>query len=117
MGQKIETTMKKTIKKEVEICDFCKKLESWYKCQECGKAFCYDCFKSDGIQYPQGVYFSGKDGHYCKPCDEKLQAKPTPVWTAYRTIVWLRVESESFQKQFDEKRKRAEEQLNKLIGA
>ena len=108
--------MKKVIKKTVEICDVCKKLESWYKCNICGKAFCYDC-KGGLVEYSQGVYFSGKDGRYCKECDAKMQKNPTPVWTAYRVIFHLRAENDSFYKQFDEKRKQAEARLNDLIDA
>ena len=69
------------------------------------------------VEYSQGVYFSGKDGCYCKQCDGKLQVKPNPIWTAYRAIASLRAENDSRYQQFEEKRKRAEEQLNKLIGA
>lgn len=69
--------MKKSVLREVTICDICNKDNAWasFKCLGCAKDLCYKC----------GVYYSlfghhdnpsPSDLHYCKECDVALVSDP-----------------------------------------
>lgn len=88
--------MKKTVQREIEICDVCREAEAnrWSKCDRCGNAFCYECRKTGGVEYAHGVYSGGSgDGFYCAECNSALiKSGKDPIFNAFQVIMALRSE-------------------------
>jgi hypothetical protein len=106
--------MKKTIAKEVCICDKCKKETDYqYTCLNCGKELCCDCQENNGKTYSHAVYCEGtRDGFYCLACDAKLQVQGTDrLHQLYLNIEALKREHEAWDKDFEARRKSAEKEL------
>lgn len=110
--------MKKTVTKEVYVCDCCDREEVYAHnvCLKCGKQYCYDCRKDMGIEYAHDVYCTGSgDGFYCHPCDKELTAAGTDqIHSTYRKIRALRNERLGFEAEFEKRRKEATEKLERL---
>jgi len=110
--------MKKDIIETKIICDLClpDAVEAYYKCRQCGEDMCYDCMKGNGVEYKEGVHFSGGfDGEYCVKCDRGLRGKDNKIYNAYRKIADLRAEESAWHKEFDARRYKAEEELKALL--
>lgn len=108
--------MKKTITQEVNVCDKCG-AASWHTCLRCGTEMCYECAKTQGIEYSFAIYFRGSgDGFYCKPCDNALTASGEDKrHNAYATIRSLRLELESWETGFKRRKDAAEAALQQLL--
>ena len=109
--------MKKTLSKEVTVCDQCNKEAYVETCLKCGAEFCYDCRKTCGVEYPHGVYFSGSgDGFYCNKCDSELKATGVdPLHSAYLKVKYLRDENTSFARNFKARTNDAEAEIKRLV--
>lgn len=105
--------MKKTITVEQSFCDVCGQESSGYTtCDSCGKDFCYECKKTEAIEYAHAVFFSGSgDGLYCIDCDAKLRQNGDKKHAAYRAIQSLRHENKAWSEDF---KKRAENAMDRL---
>ena len=110
--------MRKSINKESTFCDKCGKETYVDKCLKCGVEHCWECKKTEGIDYKHAVHFSGSgDGYYCHTCDTELRVtKSDKLHTAYRMIANLREEAEQFYKDFNNRAKLAEIQTEKLFA-
>ncbi|KKK54476.1 hypothetical protein LCGC14_3084340 [marine sediment metagenome] len=115
--------MKKEITKTVEFCDACEKQCDYPRhCMKCGRAFCYECSKKYGVEYPHAVHFSGSDdGFYCMSCDEELRkipdrSKATQIHQAYLGISSLRLEYKRLYAELEIREKEVETKLKNLIG-
>lgn len=108
--------MKKTINKEVTICDQCGKETYVHKCLKCGVDHCWECQKTQGIVYTHSTCCSGSgDGYYCNKCDAELRvAKNDKLHAAYVNIQNLRMESELFYKNWKERANNAEATIKRL---
>lgn len=110
--------IRKTV--DVEVCDFCLKGQSWYKCLACGKDFCFDCLEKHGIRYQYAINFSGSmDGYYCKECNLLLTSRiNTPLQDdlhyQYKMIETLLKEQKRFYKDFSKRSELHEKKLEKL---
>jgi hypothetical protein len=96
--------MKKMELMEVHDCDSCHKTD-WYAhhvCLKCGKEFCYDCAKTNGVHYQRGVWCGGSgDGFYCNNCNWELIGLGTDRrHNAYITIKRLAAEAVAWNKEF-----------------
>lgn len=83
---------------EVKICDGCEKDDAHYECLRCSKAFCYDCMKIHGKEYPYAVGSGGSnEGEYCNECVAILERNgDDPLFNAYRRASKLRAKTTSF---------------------
>lgn len=110
--------MKKQVTVVKSFCDVCGKEASGYSnCIVCGKEFCYDCKKTDAIEYTRGVHFLGSgDGLYCLKCNKKAIESGDKLNAAYRLIMALRNEVSGFYSDFNERSKKAEKVLETLLG-
>lgn len=108
--------MKKTINKEVILCDSCDKEAYVDTCLRCGAQHCYDCRKIKGVRYIHSVYFSGSnDGYYCNECDSILYSiGDNKLHSAYVKIKNLRKESELFYDDFKKRTDEAEITLKQI---
>ena len=108
--------MKKAIQKEIRICDCCKIEQAIFSCMECDKDFCYECGKTQGVEYNHAVYFTGSgDGYYCTNCDTRLSNERTDsLHNAYINIKTLKNESILWSRDFKERSERAEEEVEQL---
>ena len=109
--------MRKTIKKEVLICDKCGKEDSHLgACMKCGTEMCYECTRKHGKSYNHAVHFQGcGDGFYCNPCDAKLtNAGTDKLHNAYRAIKSLRDELEVWSNDFKKRKEEAEKAVESL---
>ncbi len=109
--------MKKTIKKEVCLCDKCEKEDvCLYVCMACKTEMCHECKKKHAKSYGDGVYFTGShEGVYCNPCDAKLTTTGTDKrHNAYRAIKSLNDEQEAWRTDFEKRRQAAEDALETL---
>lgn len=109
--------MKKTVKKEVIVCDKCNKEEEHVeKCLSCKVEMCYDCREKYGITYNHAVYFQGDgDGFYCYDCDSKLKSsRKNERYNAYKVIELLKVELEDWHKSFKKRQEIAEKALKAI---
>ncbi len=103
--------MKKTIQKEVKLCDKCGKEDSYPgACVCCGVEMCYECQREHGKSYNHAVYFQGSgDGFYCLPCDAKLTAEGKDKrHNAYRAVKSLKDELEAWHADFKRRQEAAE---------
>ena len=111
--------MIKTVSKEQHFCDNCGKEQDYIEhCVACGREFCYDCEKTEGTEYHHAVHFQGSgDGFFCNGCLSRMTVvNPSyNLWKAYLVIQSLRNEYAGFRKDFDERAKKAEENLQKLL--
>ena len=108
--------MKKTVKKEVSICDECGKQGCLHECMICGKDYCYECFKVIGIKFSHSVRCSGSgDGEYCAECVEKNSSDELII--AYQAIQSLRDECDAYYLQFDKRADAAKERVSLLFKA
>lgn len=106
--------MKVTKQKEITCCDFCGDEGTYEKCRACGKDVCYECQKTQGVEYPHSVYCSGSgDGFYCHSCDKSANDQ---LHKAYRAIQALRRENDGFYADFRNRTKAAEDRLKELLG-
>ena len=110
-----EQQMKKTITKEVNVCDFCETTNCVFsKCLCCGVDICYECRKTKAVHYDAGVFHSsGGDGVYCLKCD--ITEKSTPLHKAYVAILSLREYQRSWGADFARQQKSAEHRLLELL--
>ena len=110
--------MKKTVEVEQTFCDICSNKMSWSnKCIVCGKEFCYDCAKTNTIEYKHAVHFSGSgDGLYCFACDKEAPAKGDALHAAYRKIAALRNEEAGWYSDFKFRADEAEAKLKSLLA-
>ena len=111
--------MKKQITTDTHICDNCGKQQAYIEsCLSCGKEFCYDCEKTEGIMYRHAVHFEGSgDGFFCNTCLGQMNNKH-PKWIlyqAYAAITNLRNEEAGWYKDFDKRSKVAEAKLKGLL--
>ncbi len=112
--------MKKIVSKQTHFCDMCGKEDDYpHVCMNCGKEMCYDCRKKHGVEYTQGVHFSGSgDGYYCKECDLKLTTNgKDKLHAAYRAITSLRLENKAYWNNFEKRSKEAESTLQSCIAS
>ena len=110
--------MKKEIKIERIFCDVCEKDAGYNTCLGCGKEFCYDCKKTDAIEYKHSVFFQGSgDGLYCPKCDKKMRENGDKLHAAYRQIKKLKNEYIGFYDDFNKRNEKAEAELKKLQEA
>lgn len=105
--------MKKTVMKEVTLCDCCQKEGYLTACINCKVEHCHDCTKTEGKTYVQAINYGGTgDGYYCKNCDiELMNVRNNPRHAAYRKIASLRNEAKAWSDDF---RARADEAENEL---
>jgi hypothetical protein len=111
--------MFKTVTEKREYCDICKKRVAWYHCLACNKAYCYECGKTEAVEYNHGVFFAGSgDGHYCKECDHDLSLCPAcegfELHDAYLNIQALREENDKFYADFKKRSDAAERRIEVL---
>ena len=108
--------MKKTITKEVEVCDFCGSEDAYYKCLECGVYMCSGCLDEKGVEYKHAVHFSGTgDGTYCKPCDKKLsQSGDDLLHFDYVILSELVIEYNNFMRRLAVKKDGIEKEIEAL---
>lgn len=109
--------MKKTIQKEVHLCDKCGAEESYMNaCRTCDTEMCYECWQKHGKEYAHGVHVRGSgDGYYCNPCDAKLtKSGADKRHAAYRVIESLRSELKSWFDDFQRRQTKAEKALKDL---
>lgn len=109
--------MKKTMSKEVLLCDLCGKEQSYMeKCMNCATEMCYDCQKQSGRKYAHSVYCSGSgDGFYCNACDVSLTASGTnDRHKAYRAIKSLKNELHAWNEDFEKRHEAAKKHLKSL---
>lgn len=108
--------MKKTIVKEVQICDFCQKEAYIGTCLRCGVEHCWECRTKLGVEYHHSTHASGSgDGYYCIACDMILKQVGTdPLHQAYLAIADLRAETERFYADWRKRDEKAENNLKKL---
>lgn len=112
--------MKKTIEKEIDVCDECgDEQHVYYKCKHCGIDHCWDCREEHGEQYAHSVHCSGSgDGYYCNACDNKLRdSKANALYNSYQGIQHLRKEENMFYVSFKERKNMAESKLQNLLKA
>lgn len=110
--------MKKIIEKEVQICDHCRKETYCDTCLNCGVEHCWECRKTDGVEYTHAIYVSGSgDGYYCNSCNsELLQNHSNDVFNAYLVIADLKQEAKRWNRDFKTRSDKAETLLKKLKG-
>ncbi len=109
--------MRKMVSQEVVVCDVCHDKSASYACGKCGKDFCYECFGKQGIRYTHGIYSSGSgDGYYCLDCNAALIAKPTVLFSAYRTMAALKAEAEAWGTDFWKRADAAEAEIKRLAS-
>lgn len=108
--------MKKTITKNVNLCDNCNKESYPQKCLGCRVEHCWDCAKTLGIEYKHAVHFSGSgDGYFCFKCNDNPPKAVQNIYSAYKKIESLRRESDSFWGDFNNRSKQAEAELKALL--
>lgn len=87
--------MKKMVEVEATFCDAPECQEQTHDfcaCASCGTVFCFDHRKELAVSYPLSIY-SSDDGHYCKPCDERLsRERIDPLHAAYQRVAALKAE-------------------------
>lgn len=102
---------------EVEICDFCKKLEAPadYRCTGCGRVCCDDCDKLTKYRY--STHFSGThDGYYCEDCEKHLaKTKANPLFNAYLALRQFIANEEYLRIKRNEEALRLEENIERLL--
>ena len=110
--------MKKIIEKEATFCDHCGKEAYVETCLCCGVDHCYECRKTQGVEYEHGVGFSGNgDGYYCNECDTKLsKSKADPLYNAYHEIKTLRQKQRLWYAKFNAEVTAAEQRIKALIA-
>lgn len=111
--------MKKTIKKEVTLCDGCGKETDYnYSCDTCGKEFCYECQKTAITTYSEGVYHSSSnDGLYCLSCNAEHKASGgNRRWNSYQVIASLGLEARAWQADFERRKEIAEMEVKASIA-
>jgi hypothetical protein len=121
--------MKRTVTKEIDICDICETNEAGYRsrCLACGKSYCYECSKAYAVQMSCGVFHEGSnDGCYCINCYTALERevqKPVsgmfqdlkPLFLAYWQIKMLREEYNTFWMKFKPRQEAVERHLEMLL--
>jgi hypothetical protein len=106
---------------EVKVCDACGKSENvFHTCLRCGKDFCYDDFKKEGVEYKHAVFFGGSDDvEFCKACDIELHNnRNEPLYglhKAFLNIKWLVAERKGYDDEFDKRTKEAEERVQYFL--
>ena len=111
--------MKKEITVLQSFCDVCGKEAGGYTvCLRCGKEFCYECKKTETVEYRYAISFSGSgDGLYCINCDAILiKTKADKKHMAYRRLAMLRAEYDGWRADFKDRSNKAENDL-KLLNA
>lgn len=106
--------MKKTITKEVSICDHCQQEQVYLiPCLHCNKEYCYECTTKHGKTYAHSVYMRGSgDGFYCKPCNTTLlNTGGNNLFDAYLEIESLVTELETWNTNFRKRQAQAEKVL------
>ncbi len=107
--------MKKTVTKEVTICDHCGKETYVDTCLHCGLEHCYKCRETEGTVYSYGVFIHGSgDGYYCGKCDRELSLGNNKLYWAYRKIHQLSDEMVGWNARFTRRKEEAEKWLGKL---
>lgn len=111
--------MKKTVQKEISVCDICGSEQEWLiqHCDNCDKAICYECRSKRGamVEYRHGIHTGGSgDGNFCLECDDKLTKSPTPMFAAFKAIERLRTEERAWYADFKERANAAEKHLSGL---
>jgi hypothetical protein len=109
--------MQKNVEVLQDFCDVCgKESTRWNECNTCRKNICFNCRKTDAVEYSHSIYASGSgDGRYCLACNARLIASGDPKVAAYREIAALRNEANGWQADFEKRRKDAEDKLQKII--
>lgn len=91
--------MKKTVKREITVCDICGK-EAGYAttCRKCGLEVCYDCEEGHMVKYNHAVHFTGSgDGYYCNKCNTELKdTGGDMLFNSYQEIRRLREKERLF---------------------
>jgi len=112
------TQMKRMVTEEKTFCDFCKEETAWDKCELCQKDICYDCKKTKGKEYSPLVYFDTSGHFYCHPCDNIMTEQSKGInpqeikrYKLLRVVESLRHEYRGFLKDFEKRKKEAEEKL------
>ena len=108
--------MLKTKNIETRVCDFCSTDDMVYdECIGCKKHVCYECKKTNGVDYKHATWASGSgDGFFCNACLAKPNPKYDRLLKAYQTIERLRNENDAFYKLWKEKAEEAEAHLKRL---
>ena len=102
--------MKKIVKREIDVCDFCKEEEAWQYCRICGKYFCSNC-EDNGVAkqlYSElGIESSGDV--FCNDCI--LSNKYKDLFNLYKEMDEIR---ESRIRRYAEETKRSREITKKI---
>lgn len=108
--------MKRKITIDELVCDFCGKNKNVYDhCLSCEKHICLDCSENVGEDFKHGVHFSGSgDGYFCNSCMAKMPERFQPIFFAYLKIKQLRNEEGLWWKDFQNRSKEAETNLERL---
>jgi len=108
--------MKKIVEKEVHFCDSCGKETYVSQCLVCVAEYCWECEKKEMVEYKSGVWSSGLDGHYCLRCNSELLVnKNNPIHELYVRIKYLRMENESWYKEFKKRADATEKELREWL--
>ncbi len=103
----------------MDICDICKgDSYKWNECFSCVKNICYKCKDNVAHEYKHGIYVSGSEnGLYCNECDTRLrESNNNRKHKAYRAVESLRREAEGWNRDFDLRCKKVEEELKLNLG-
>jgi hypothetical protein len=110
--------MKQAAQKTIHTCDKCGNEAGWpIVCLKCGSEFCFDCLQIHAVSYSPLVCCSGSaDGIFCKECDaELIKNGADRLHAAYRAIVALRLEGETWNRHFQQRCVAAEKLVKSLL--
>lgn len=96
------------------FCDICDTWASPHGCAGCGTHHCYTCQERNGTKYSASVWSDSGGRYYCRNCDILMRENPTVIERAYLTVWHLKQESDAFYKPWNERRKLAELEVERL---
>lgn len=107
---------KKTVTKEVDVCDVCGVEAYPNKCLRCGLEVCYKCQEKVGVTYTHSFYCgSSDDGFYCNKCNEKLINGGNTLFNKYYEMNRYKKEYELYSKDLNEKVKVLRQEILALV--
>lgn len=117
--------MKVKVERLEGACDICgedKPMFNVYEtCCVCGRAFCSEHWKLNGITLPHSLYFDGsEDGTYCQECVKRLTGetpksdKRVQLLSVYRSMQELRDAMKAQNKRWEETGKTLERRISGL---
>lgn len=106
--------MIETIETTQNICDICRKYQSYEKCTGCGIDICPDCKKVFAKYYRHSIDVSGSgDAIYCDECQEALKANGDEKFDLYVKMDELITSYDSFIGKFRAEARKLEEEILK----